>query len=333
MIGEVPRDPAPSAPPPVAAPAAVRPPPNLIGRRRCGHCGVLLPPGGRPGYPCPYCRRPVVFAPLPVPRGPAGWCHSHPTRPLTGICASCGVFTCVECEVSIRGVRYCDDCRELHARHLAAPVPWEERREIGRFRAWWRTTVEITARPHLMFEHMRPRGDLGSAVSYGLVGCVMQSSTQQLFLAMYMLMIFAVGIAMAFSGASGNDALVMLAVGGVILAVMIGTPLLVFISFMVLASLQHVALRLVGAGQNGLEATLKVACYALGTGWGGIVPYFGATVQPIWWTVLMVIGVAKAHRCSPTKALVTLIPVLLACVAPVVAWMAVIVIAAIAEAL
>ncbi len=275
----------------------------------------------------------MEFAPLPVPRGPAGWCGSHPTRPLTGVCASCGVFTCVECEVSIRGVRYCDDCRELHARHLAAPVPWEERREIGRFRAWWRTTVEVTARPHLLFEHMRPHGDLGSAISYGLVGCTLQSSTQQLFLALYVVAILAVGIAVALSGASGTDAMVILGIGLGLIAMMVATPLLVFCSFMVLASMQHLALRLVGAGQNGLNTTLKVACYALGTGWIGIVPYFGATVQPIWWTVLMVIGTAKAHRCSPTKALVTLVPVLLACVAPVVAYIVVIVIAAIVEML
>jgi hypothetical protein len=209
------------------------------------------------------------------------------------------VFTCVECEVSIRGVRYCDDCRELHARHLAAPVPWEERREIGRFRAWWRTTVEVTARPHLLFEHMRPHGDLGSAISYGLVGCTLQSSTQQLFLALYVVAILAVGIAVALSGASGTDAMVILGIGLGLIAMMVATPLLVFCSFMVLASMQHLALRLVGAGQNGLNT----------------------------------IGTAKAHRCSPTKALVTLVPVLLACVAPVVAYIVVIVIAAIVEML
>jgi len=234
--------------------------------------------------------------------------------------------------VSVRGLRYCVSCQRDHARHLSAPVAWEERREIGRARAWWRTTVDLTARPHLLYEAMPPRGEFGSAISYGLIGGFLQSSTQLLFLMMYVVVLGIVGIAMVASG-GGSDAWVMLGICGFMLAMVVLTPVLTLFSFLLLASFQHLALRLVGAGKEGLEATLKVACYALGTGWVGVIPYFGAMVTPLWWTVLMVIGVAKVHRCSVTKALVILVPMAMACVAPVMAYVVVIVVAAIAELL
>lgn len=317
---------------PEPPPGAMPPPPALSGVRRCGNCGSPLPPGFPQGYGCPTCRRRVLYAPIPTPRGPAGWCRHHPRRPVTGVCGVCGVFTCVECEVSVRGLRYCEPCRIEYARHLAAPVAWEERREIGRIRAWWRTTVDVTARPHLMYEAMPPRGELGSAMSYGLIGSFMQSSTQLMFLAMYVVILGLVGIAMVASG-SGSDGWIMLGVAGAMLFAVLLTPVIALFSFLLLAAFQHLALLLVGAGKGGLEATLKVACYAMGTGWVGVIPYFGAMIQPFWWTVLMVIGVGKVHRCSTTKSLVVLVPMVIACVAPVMAYVLVIVIAAVAELL
>jgi hypothetical protein len=52
----------------------------------------------------------------------------------------------------------------------------------------------------------------------------------------------------------------------------------------------------------------------------------GQMVQPFWWTGLMVIGTAKVHDCSTTRSLSILIPMAVMCIAPVAAYILVIVV-------
>jgi len=315
-----------------AAPVPVVRPP------RCRACGAEqpseLPEKGR----CKECRAPLRLAPDPVPRGPSGWCSHHPGTRVTGVCSRCGAFTCVQCEVSVRGIRYCEDCREVLAQQLAAPVAWEERRAIGRMTAWWRTTAEVTARPAQFFERMEPTGDFSAAFVYGLTGSALQWSWQVLLIGMYLLFIGVLGVIIVIATSAQNSSpgpgLAMLGVFAGLTVLLLATPGLNLVFVLILAAFQHLALRIAGAGgEHGIGATLKIACYAMGVGWTGLIPYMGQMALPVWWAILMVVGTHKVHRCSITRSLATLVPFLIMFLSPIIAYIGLTVVAMVVEAL
>jgi hypothetical protein len=291
---------------------------------RCRFCGAAQPASRAGAKRCHECRSPLSLAADPVARGPVGWCTRHPDEPTTGVCSSCGAFTCTTCEVSVRGIRYCLPCREQQATLLGAPVPWEQRRSIGFFRAWWRTTASLTATPARFYEGMEPSTGLAAAFGYGLIGSTFQWLWGILFGLMYAAMFLLIGLFVAVApNAGGAPGLVMLglALGSILFTFTV--PLWNLLAVLMLASIQHLCLRIAGAGgEHGLYATLKIACYALSPGWTGIIPYMGQMGLPIWWCILMVVGVSKVHECSPTRALVILVPFLIAFLSPVILYMA-----------
>lgn len=298
--------------------------------RRCLECGAVQPDETRVGGRCSECRAMLRLAPEAVARGPAGWCPHHPEHPVTGVCAGCGAFTCTACDVPVRGIRYCESCRSRLRRTLVAPVAWEERRTIGRPRSWWRTTVGVISRPDTFFDQLYPTRDITAALGYALVGALLHRSLWmgQSLLTGGWVLIEGVITALASSGAGsgpGSSTSTMLqhpaAAAGAHAGLALLAPLATFGLFLAVASLQHLALRFVGAGrEHGFPGTLKVACYALGgTGWMGLVPLIGPLVQAVWWTVLMVLGTARVHRRSTTRTLVVVLPVALFCGAPIAA--------------
>lgn len=318
---------------PVATTAVVagRPP-------RCRACGAEqpspLPANGR----CKECRAHLRVAADPVPRGPSGWCAHHPDTDVTGVCSRCGAFTCVRCEVSVRGIRYCEDCRGVLAQQLAAPVAWEERKTIGAMVAWWRTTAEVTARPAQFFERMEPTGDFSAAVVYGLTGSALQWSWQILLMGLYVLFIGAIGLVIAIAASASNSSpgpgLAMMGVFAGLILLLLATPGLNLVFVLILAAFQHLALRLAGAGgEHGIGATLKIACYSMGVGWSGLIPYMGQMALPVWWAILMVVGTHKVHQCSVTRSLATLVPFLIMFLSPIVAYFGLTVVAMVVEAL
>ncbi len=295
---------------------------------RCRRCGAIQESVPEGKSLCPACDRRLRLARPPVPRGPVGLCEHHPDRPVTGVCAACGAFTCVTCDVSLRGIRYCERCREEQARRIQVPIPWDERRIIGWGRAWWRTTAAITTRPGEFFSHMDPRGSLGSAVLFGLIGVLLANSFAILIMLLETgVMGVLMGVTSAFAsgqppqGGGPHPVLIVVGMTLYMLALTMMLPLSGMIGYTVMTSLMHGTLRLFGAGgEHGLRATIKVACYAMGTGWVGIVPYMGQMIQPFWWTGLMVLGTARVHDCSTTRSLSILIPMGAACVAPIAAY-------------
>lgn len=306
---------------------------------RCALCGGAQDPQLIGAPFCGVCGQKLRLARPPVTRGPAGWCNDHPDQPLSGVCARCGAYTCVSCEVSIRGIRYCDECQETLADQITAPIPWEDRAQIGRLKAWWRTTVAITTRPARFFDRMEPTSNLGGAALYGLVGTALTLSAQTVIMVVMMggmgVLFVVIGLASSSANQSGPPpALMGLGMFGYTLVLVLGSYVTVALGYLTITCLQHLTLRIFGAGrEHGLAATLKVACYALGTGWCGLVPYMGQWLHPFWWTALMVVGTAKVHRCSYTRSLSVIIPTVMVCVAPIAAYVLMIFAVIIAEAL
>lgn len=289
-----------------------------IAVRRCASCGAEQAAEVVDGQRCHECGRILGLAPLPVPRGPVGFCPVHPDLAVTGVCAQCGRYTCTACDVSVGGLRYCRDCRVRHRRTFTAPAAWEERREIGRWRAWLRTTSQVTGQPGTFFARLQSAGGLGGALIFALLGAFLLNSGR-MALGFFRLLVSSLTLLVdpLLHGASSIDVSLAIYVG-LRLLYLLASPLLVLLLFILVAALQHLALRLVDAGaEHGIEATLKVALYGFALGWLGVVPWLGPAIFPIWWTAVMVIGTAQVHGRSTTRTAVVIVPSLLLLLAPV----------------
>ncbi len=95
---------------------------------------------------------------------------------------------------------------------------------------------------------------------------------------------------------------------------MVCAPILVLLAVFIWSAILHLFLLVVGAGERGFSATVRVVCYAGATQVLQVVPLCGGFIATIWSIVLEIIGLATAHRTSQGKAAVAvLLPIALCC--------------------
>jgi len=99
------------------------------------------------------------------------------------------------------------------------------------------------------------------------------------------------------------------------IAIIVTAPLLVLIGLAIQTVVFHLTLMLVGGATRGFDATLRACCYAGTAQLAGIVPVCGGLIGLIWAIVLLVLGIAAAHRTTQGKAILAVIlPAVLCCV-------------------
>ncbi len=203
-------------------------------------------------------------------------CAAHPSLAATGACSNCGTFACTECLSYVGSRSVCAPCLE-DGRVSSHAVPWEERADLGVFRAWWMTFVALATRPAQLFESFDPKRPLGdawrfAALSVGMVigvfGCLG-------------IVVGSVGLLVVTLGegpARVETALSQPQLGGIMAAMGLVYLLAMFVgplcSLTFLMAGHHPLLRLVGGGQRGLRATLQVGLYSLGLYPLAVIPCF-----------------------------------------------------------
>jgi len=181
--------------------------------------------------------------------------------------------------------------------------------------------VAVTASPARFFERLGG-GRLLGPLLFACIGAAFHQVGYLLRTCAGMVVgLFSLG-ALALPGGSLDLQTLGLALGtyAVHLLLALCSPLLILGLYLAIAACQHLALRLVDAGEErGMVGTLQVACYAFAVGWVGVVPTLGPLVFALWWTILMVVGTSRVHRRSTTRTLVTVIPTLMLVAAPLAA--------------
>lgn len=240
------------------------------------------------------------------PTGPH--CALHPERLSAGTCAHCGTFSCGACLGWLGGRAICVTCRD-EGRVIIYGIPWEQRAEVGTFRAWARTAGLLYTQPVQFFSKLDPHTPIGGAVLFAAIS--------GLWLALLYAFLATVvgallGIAIALGGLNWDPTIaVVMAVLGLGYAIV--PPTLLVLGGFVWGLLHHLVMLLAGGGGKGLGATVIVALYTSPIQLFQFVPCLNY-VAWAWYLPVMGIGYTQVHEHSGGKsALGILVPVVGCC--------------------
>ena len=221
-------------------------------------------------------------------------------------CPSCGnavenwdqVQFCPFCGAHLEGATVPDE-REKYS-------PWENRENIGFFRALVDTWKESIFHPTEFFSTMPLKGGYGGPLLYGfIIGEV--AVLFSLFWESILMM-------MGMLGESYEQFTELGFSMAVFIFIALASPILVIVGYFISAAILHLCLLIVGGARRDFEATFRVICYAAGANLFGIIPFCGGLVAYMWNAVLNVIGIREAHEISSGKAVLAYcLPALLCC--------------------
>jgi hypothetical protein len=193
---------------------------------------------------------------------------------------------------------------------------WEQREQVGFFKAIWETVKGVLLDPTRTFETMKREGGIGTPLAFHvLLGSV--GGIASLF---YQL-VFQIGglssippearekLFTAIGGAGAGLAIAM--VGGII-----ALPLLMVISTFISSGVMHLSLMICSGAKQPFETTLRTYCYCSGSGaLFQLIPFCGASIGGLWALVCMCIGMAKTHEIGTGRAVcAVLLPSVVCCV-------------------
>lgn len=235
-----------------------------------------------------------------LPAGAA--CAHHPDRDATRLCARCGSFACDECVFSALADR--PTCRSCAQGGLAEPIPWERRRDIGRMRAFWRTTKIATRSPTRFFR--TPATEEGQLwpVVYGVL--VYTAGQLGSYLIMALLMLAGGGIVAAFAPEPELGGIILGYFGcwtvGMFPVMLLQAPVYALLGIIAGAAMSHGTLALFRVPRGSFDRTLRVVAFANAPYILYVVPCVGPLVGWIGVVVLEVIGLREVHRIDTDRA-------------------------------
>lgn len=263
--------------------------------RFCPICGASVP------AEAPPAAEPPSAAPSPAT---GARCANHPERPAVDICSRCGSFACGAClVVGADGQGVCQACFERQGGE-SEPMPWEQRKQLGFFRAYWETTKKIMFNPNTAFERLQPEtGNWWDPLSYAILSNFLQMSGT---LVVYALIFGVAGVA----GAMGADAefgakgagIVAAIVLGLVALLVIGVPIGAVITVFVHGGVEHLTLKLIGVPTRPFEATVRAYSYGTAPMFWGLVPFCGMYAMPVWQIVCRIFGYKAVHKTTGGKA-------------------------------
>lgn len=235
-------------------------------------------------------------------------CPTHEAV-ATFICTRCGTFGCPECVFSaVKDKEVCTACAQ---QGLGEPVPWERRREVGTWKAFWSTTKLVMTQPTRFFRTPTTHGNAFAAVAHGVI-----TVSIGLFLAYalagLLMMLAGGGIAMFAPGREAQPLGAILGTYGCVFlglspffAVLAG-PMNALMGQVFAAACAHGTLALAKKTRGSFEDTLRVTSYSNAPYILQFVPLLG-TVTWFWVVSIEVIGLREVHKCGTDWAAVAAI--------------------------
>jgi len=178
--------------------------------------------------------------------------------------------------------------------------PWEERSELGLWRAIFQTIKDVMLSPDTFFNYTFMNGYKESLAFGLLIG-----SLGSMIGFFWQFLMFSGGISLAIQPLIGK-----LTISMIFLLLIAFVPIFIIFKILFTSLLIHTLLRLVRSGENGYEATFRVISYSQATQIIGLIPFIGFMVSFVWIFIIQIVGLRKVHQTSYLKIIIAfLIPV------------------------
>lgn len=167
--------------------------------------------------------------------------------------------------------------------------PWEQRFEMGHIRAYWVTVKEILFHTSAFFSKLSTNGPYWEPVLFALVTVIVAFFGVEL-------------CAMLKDWASADLSSQLFSLrmkvitGKLTLSDVCRGASIVLIGSMFQVVVCHLALTRLCSTYQGFQATWRVYFYAQAAQLAYMVPFIGTAIGPVWYAVVLTVGLAKAHR-------------------------------------
>lgn len=235
---------------------------------------------------------------------PAGaTCAVHEGEGASFVCTRCGSFGCEACAFSrVKDREVCVVCAQ---KGLGEPVPWERRKELGTWSAFWQNVRLASWSPTRFFRTPTTQPSVMSAVAHGVAASTF--GLLMSYLVAGLLVMLGGGVAALAIEDQGPM------IGGVLgaygcfiagmspLALLFG-PANALLGLVVAAAASHGFLALFKKTRASFEETLRAVSYANAPLVWSWVPVAGSFVY-FWSVGLEVVALRETHRCGTDWAL------------------------------
>lgn len=186
-----------------------------------------------------------------------------------------------------------------------AGLPWEHRRQLGFFKAYFETVSVLLMKPSEAFTLMKREGGLTDPLLFALIGGSVGTLAS---------MLFQIGLQSLLGLGGSNNVLNVFGTGAVITFLVL-SPLFMALGMFVGSGILHLFLMILGGANRPFETTFRVFCFSSGAAYlFSIIPFCGGYVTPIYDIVLQCIGLSRAHETTTGKAvLAVLLPWVICC--------------------
>ena len=182
-------------------------------------------------------------------------------------------------------------------------APWEKRSEIGLWPGIYQTFKGALFSPEALFSKLRFRSGITEPLAFGLLFGSLGS-----MLGFFWQFLMISGGFMDLEDSIFDQP----SIGSIFLILLVAVPMFVLVGIFIYTGILHLLLRLVGGGQNGFEASLRVVAYSQSTQICGFVPFVGGWIGGIWQFIVQIIGLREIHQTSYLRVILAfLLPVAL----------------------
>jgi hypothetical protein len=188
----------------------------------------------------------------------------------------------------------------------AAPIPWEDRKQLGAPAAFLETIKLFFFAPEEAWSRTKEKGDFGDPMLFGVLVSwigMFASSLYNLMLPRPWLRFFPGEFRRRFPQFFAVHA------GATACSIVIA-PLLIVLGLFLGAAVLHVCLFLVGGlrdSTSGFEGTFRTVSYSSVSGLAYVVPFVGWLIALLWAFYLNVKGAVRMHRTTTGRAVFALV--------------------------
>jgi len=227
----------------------------------------------------------------------------HPTLAATFLCTRCGTYGCPGCIFS--SVARKEICRACATQGLGEAVPWERRKLLGRWRAFWATTRLASREPTRFFRTPATEEGIMGPVLYGIAAYTFGQFVYAVILVSAMVV---VGLAAAIA-TKEPEVGAMIAGYSVCWAVLVvpltllQAPIYGLMGILLGGGLSHVTLSLGKKTAATFEDTLRAVSFANAPYFYYFIPCVGPLVAWVWMLVIETIAIREVHRVGTGRAM------------------------------